>query len=228
MNNTVPIIIIVAIIVTTVIIFRNFIKVWIFQAKKRQVYTHMIRKINTAMERIDVPCFLSSGTCLGFFREQDFIKHDYDIDIGIMQSDFTEDVLTEMENEGFELYRTLGTLSTGVEYSFRLPGTKIGKAAKVDIFVHYNEIHNNKKHVYWTSYKTPLFTEQIKYRVSDFNLKRVRFKGMYVNVPDPTLKYIQEHYGEKWMIPLTPADGYHYYSSPTSIVTPPQSENEIL
>jgi len=227
MNKTTTVIV-VAIIVTLVIFFRDFIRVWIFQNEKRRIYAHMIRKIDRALSRIDTPFFLSSGTCLGFFREKDFIKHDYDIDIGIMQSDFTEDVLTEMENEGFELYRTLGTFETGVEYSFRLPGTNIGKAAKVDIFVHYNEIHNNKKHVYWTSYKSPFFTEQIKYRVSDFNLKKVLFKGMYVNVPDPTLQYIQEHYGENWMIPITQGDGYRYYSSPVSIVNSLQYENEIL
>ena len=42
--------------------------------------------------------------------------------------------------------------------------------------------------------------------------------NIYVYVPHPTIKYIEEHYGEDWMIPKKPFVDYLYYKSPISIV----------
>ena len=40
-------------------------------------------KTKKVFDRLKIPFFLSSGTCLGYFRENKFIDHDYDIDIRI-------------------------------------------------------------------------------------------------------------------------------------------------
>jgi phosphorylcholine metabolism protein LicD len=160
---------------------------------------------------------LSSGTCLGYFRENKFLDHDYDIDIGIFKEDYTPAIINKMAEKGLKLYRTLGSLETGLELSFRLNGTKIGKKAKIDIFLHYR--YDDK--IFWTSYMAPQFKKKIKYQVSNFVLKSVNFMDVIVNVPYPTVKYIREHYGQNWYIPIkTKGQGgsYDYRSSPKSIV----------
>jgi len=75
--------------------------------------------------------------------------------------------------------------------------------------------------IWWSSYIAPKFTKKIKYEVSNFILKPVNFVGVVVNVPYPTIKYMREHYGEHWYIPLKPKSyggTYDYRSTPTSIV----------
>ena len=62
------------------------------------------------------------------------------------------------------------------------------------------------------------FVKRLKYRVSNFKLKKVKFVGLDVYGPDPTLRYIKEHYGDDWMVPKIPFKNYFYNKSPTSLV----------
>ena len=182
---------------------------------KQRVYTKMLSKISKIFKKLKIPIFLSSGTLLGYYRDNKFMDHDYDIDLGIFQEDYNDIIIDEMENNGFYLYRTLGNRETGLELSFYYKGTRIGKRAKVDIFLHYRE-PNGK--IFWTSYEYPKFIKRLKYQVSDFKLKKVTFKEIEIYVPDPTLRYVEEHYGDDWMIPKIPFKTYFYNKSPTSLV----------
>lgn len=181
---------------------------------KQVTYTEILKRTKQVLDKLNIPFFLSSGTCLGYYRENKFIDHDYDIDIGIFEKDYNKDIIKEMISEGFIHYRTLGDKETGLELSFRLPNTELGKNAKIDIFLHYTD---NDKYS-WYSYIYPEFKKKIKYSVNKFLLKKVKFVGLNVNVPYPTLNYITEHYGKDWMIPKKPFTEYIYYKSPKSIV----------
>ena len=179
---------------------------------KQRVYLKMLNKTKKALNRLNIPFFLSSGTCLGYYREGKFIDHDYDIDIGIFKEDYSINIIKEMKKEGFLLYRVWGRLDSGLELSFRLPKTVLGRRAKIDIFVHYN----TDEHTSWYSY-APKKKKKIHYRVSRFGIKDVDFMGTTIGVPDLTLRYIQEHYGNDWFISKNRKD-YKYYLDPTSIV----------
>lgn len=181
---------------------------------KQRVYTEIIEKTKSALDRLSIPFFLSSGTCLGYFREGKFIDHDYDIDVGIFRSDYTEKIKDEMKKEGFILYRIWGDVENGLEMSFRLPGTLVGNYAKIDIFLHYND--NNDNSTSWYSYSPT--KKRLQYKVSKFSIRKVDFMGVEVGVPDPTLKYITEHYGEDWYIPKRPFIDYKYHTDPVSLV----------
>ncbi len=187
---------------------------------KQNVYTDILRRTKKALDKLSVPFFLSSGTCLGYFREGKFIDYDYDIDVGIFAKHYTPKIVTEMKKQGLELYRVLGTKKTGMELSFRLPGTDLGRYAKIDIFLHYFEKDKKtgKNNICWFSYIAPKFKKQVKYRVPEFKIKEVNFMGVNVFVPYPTIEYIENHYGEDWMVPRKPFVDYVYYSSPKSVV----------
>ena len=180
--------------------------------KKQKIYLDIVKKTKVALDRLNIPFFLSSGTCLGYFREGKFIDHDYDIDVGIFKENYSDKITKEMEKEGLTLYRTWGDLDTGLELSFMLKGTSLGKSAKIDIFVHYKD----DKHVSWYSYSPS--KKRLHYRVSKFDIKNVNFMGVIVGVPNPTLTYIEEHYGKDWKIPKKPFIDYKYYSDPISLV----------
>lgn len=191
-----------------------------FINRKSEVYKDILFKVAKVMNRLNIPFFLSSGTLLGYYREGKFLDHDYDVDIGIYNKDFTQDIFNEMKKEGFFNYRNLGKLDTGYEMSFYLRKSKIKKYAKIDIFVHNTETVNGKKMIYWSSYKRPDYKEQIKYRVSYFDIRPVFFYNIPVNIPLNTEKYLREHYGDNWRIPIKPNKhlGYYYATSPVSIV----------
>lgn len=179
---------------------------------KNNVYLAMISRAGRALDRLNIPFFLSSGTCLGYVREGKIIDHDYDIDIGIFREDYNEDIVKEFEKEGLVHVHTLGSLDDGYELKFILPDTIMGKFAKMDLFLHYRD--NGK--IKWYAY-SPL-DEKVTYSVTEFDVKRVNFNGVDVGVPDPTLRYIEEHYGDDWFKPKRPFLDYLYYDGPTSIV----------
>lgn len=186
--------------------------------EKQKIYTDILKRTKKALDRLNIPFFLSSGTCLGYFRENKFIDHDYDIDIGIWREDYDKRLIKEMEKENLKLYRIWGDEKTGMELSFILPNTVLGKHAKIDIFLHYKGLdEHGKSTVSWYTY-APKKSKRIQYRVSDFSIQRTNFMGVDLYVPYPTLKYIEEHYGNDWIIPKKPKQGYSYWSSPKSIV----------
>ena len=181
---------------------------------KQRVYLEILKRTKIALDSLSIPFFLSSGTCLGYFREGNFIKYDYDIDIGIFREDYTHKIVKAMKKVGLKLYRTLGDLENGLELSFFLPGTKLGRWAKVDIFLHYKDAE--KGTVSWYSYSPD--KKRIQYRVNNFGISIENFLGVDVGVPSPTLEYITQHYGADWNIPKRPRKDYLYYQDPASIV----------
>lgn len=184
---------------------------------KQIIYYKILRKTKKVLDELDIPFFLSSGTLLGFVRENKFLDHDYDIDIGIFKEDYNPEIINKMSEKGLKLYRILGNLENGMELSFRLPDTSIGKQAKIDIFLHYK---NNDK-IYWVTYSPPEYKKQIKYQVSNFILKPIKFIDTIVNIPYPTIRYIREHYGNEWFIPIKSkgmGGSYDFRTTPKSIV----------
>jgi hypothetical protein len=196
---------------------QNDTKLFKINMTKQLIYTKILKKTKKVLDELNIPFFLSSGTLLGFVRENKFLDHDYDIDIGIFKEDYNPEIINKMSDKGLKLYRILGDVNNGMELSFKLYGTEVGKHAKIDIFLHYKE--NDK--IYWITYSPPKYEKRIKYQVSKFILKSVKFMGITVNIPYPTIKHIREHYGEKWYIPIKSkgAGGtYDFRTSPSSIV----------
>ena len=150
---------------------------------KQEIYTDILARTEKVMNRLNIPFFLSSGTLLGYYRDGKIIDHDYDVDVGIFQKDYTPKIIEEMKKEGFDNYRNLGDVKRGLEMSFYLINSKLGKEAKIDIFVHNEEQIGFKKYIYWATYKKPDYVKRIKYRVSAFNLKPVVFNGVRLNIP---------------------------------------------
>ena len=52
--------------------------------------------IVTLLNKNDIPHFAAAGTCLGIVREGKPLKHDQDIDIGIMDQDWDPKKLIEV------------------------------------------------------------------------------------------------------------------------------------
>lgn len=127
---------------------------------------------------------LFAGTLLGAVREHDFIAHDEDVDLFVLEEDRQKviDLLPELLAKGFEVvryHRTGKTMSVirkdqYTDFSFFAPYSK--------------DLRNSGE---WLTIDTQL-TETITYN----------FLGINVKIPKDFEGYLECTYGEDWRIPI--------------------------
>jgi len=164
--------------------------------------TELLRKCSQALTAIDCPFFLSDGVVLGVLRENDFIEHDPDVDIGVFYEDFKDkvDVILEtMLTHDFDLKEIHGTPEEGYQYSFKRAGIKL------DIFIYYHTDNDLIYHSVWND------VQQKQYLFRKFKVEEINFNGMQVNIPSPLIQYVIDHYGITWEIP---DKSWSWWSSP--------------
>ncbi|XP_022624143.1 fukutin isoform X5 [Seriola dumerili] len=83
------------------------------------------------LARLDIPFWLSSGTCLGWFRQCSIISYSRDVDIGIFIVDFRTDILAAFRDAGLSLKHKFGKVEDSLELSF------LSEDVKLDIFFFY-------------------------------------------------------------------------------------------
>lgn len=116
--------------------------------------------------------FLIYGTCLGFYRDSDYVLGDNDIDVSVKCGVETRKKLFEkLERAEFMRYYTIGANPSRNAHFFK-------KDILIDIFFFLQEVH-----------------------YSFLNLARkISYKGREFNVPAETEKYLEFLYGN-WKVP---------------------------
>jgi len=148
--------------------------------------------------------WLTDGTLLGFYRDNGFIEHDEDIDLGCLIEDLNETVLFDFLDNGFKLDSIYGNRNIGLEFSFKR------KEMKLDIFFFYKEDHKFW-HGAWVRKKINGVKKDnlIKYSYDPFKLIEIEFYGHKFNAPDNIEKYIETKYGKNWKEPVKEWDWAH-------------------
>lgn len=148
--------------------------------------TKCLRDAKHVLNKMRMKWWCEAGTCLGVMREKDFVPHDSDIDIGVLDNKRIGELRQNLLDNGFEFVHEFGTPDNGFEFAFRKYGVKI------DFFWFYDQ-DGKMWHSAW------LQGEQLFY---DFpphlfvNLKEVEFQGMNVWVPNPPEEYLTIRYGD--------------------------------
>jgi len=144
---------------------------------------------------LDDKYFLVYGTCLGAVREGNILKHDLDIDVGIMREDFKMEYVNRLIKNGFSLYNMFGSLEFCMELSFR----KLD--VKVDLMFFYKEKNliynalcenggrNGLGDLIIHSYEPKLF------EINELAIEDNYFYSLGVD-------YIRAVYGENWRVPV--------------------------
>ncbi|MDP2654936.1 MAG: hypothetical protein Q8Q08_13025 [Candidatus Omnitrophota bacterium] len=146
--------------------------------------------------------WLEAGTCLGFFREGDFIGHDLDLDFGILAEDFSWDIVNELVRRGFGIHRVYGARDHGLEIRMARHGIKC------DIFLFYR---NGEElwHAAWRNGGAD-FKRDIIYLVFERALLMDRAAleieapvgpPIHAFVPERTEDYLRARYGKHWAEP---------------------------
>lgn len=145
--------------------------------------------LNRVSKNSGVKYWLEFGTLLGKVRENNFIGHDINFDIGVMQDELTPKFIIDLENEGFKRVSSLSLKGEGLKnlkYDY--------KGIEVEIFIFDRE---NEKVVCY------LETEDGQvavYKLSNSTLKEIQFMGIDTYIPRNSLKRLLEIYGKNFNI----------------------------
>uniref|UniRef100_UPI00358EFC90 ribitol-5-phosphate transferase FKTN isoform X4 n=1 Tax=Myxine glutinosa TaxID=7769 RepID=UPI00358EFC90 len=99
----------------------------------RRMGLALLLTASLALQPLGIPFWLSSGTCLGWFRQCDIIPYSRDVDIGLRIEDFTPELVPVLEQQGLTLTHKLGFVDDSLELSFSRFGIKL------DMFFFYAE-----------------------------------------------------------------------------------------
>jgi len=161
----------------------------LFKKKALEVLSTAIN----ALDRLGVRFWLSSGTCLGWFRQCDIIPHSKDVDIGIWIKDYNPLLISEFEKSGLILKHRFGRIEDSFELSFRTKGDYV----KLDIFFFYEE-----SDYMWNGGTQARTGKKFKYIFPKFTLCWTDLLGLKVRVPSETESYIMANYGKDWHVPV--------------------------
>lgn len=159
----------------------------------------LLQCFSEALNEAGVKFWLDFGTLLGYYRENDFIKHDLDLDTGAYLKD-RNIIRKALEAAGFCLVREFDCFSDGShEECYRFKNTTI------DVF--YFQLEGEKRYCYLYSLvgkkklNKVLPAKVTKISLPDASVKKVVFKGANVYIPENTEEILKLNYGPNFMIP---------------------------
>lgn len=175
---------------------RNYIKkrkVSIEREKQGEILQEygkeILRILNTVSQKTKVKYWLEFGTLLGKVRENNFIGHDINFDIGVMKEELTPDFLMELEKNGF-VRKTILSFEDGLKSL-----TYIYKGIVIELFIFERE--GDKVLCYMENEKQ----ERYVYRLTNTTLKEVEFMGIQTFIPRNSMRRLLEIYGSHFNIP---------------------------
>lgn len=150
----------------------------------------MLFKAADVIERNKLMFFLSDGTCLGAYREHDFIDTDVDIDLKMLAEDIVPNfrlLVSEFECAGFRVLPGNCTLSFRNAMALRLEPYHLDISG---MFLVNGERWNPGRKA--LAYPAHLFEDP----------EQIEFLGRKFYVPTPTTEYLEWTYGPDYMIPI--------------------------
>jgi len=154
-----------------------------------------LRDFTEACGEADMNPFLMWGTLLGCVREGGFLKHDHDIDIGILARDWPKRslLIEAMRRRGY------GLDDVGGNYKMRFIGRDLLAHLDVDVFFPWEGKmicflnHESGRSGAW--FPLDAFN----------NFRSLTFAGTPVSIPDPPERVLETAYGD-WRTPVKKYD----------------------
>jgi hypothetical protein len=148
-----------------------------------ELATKILEDWDDCCKSLEIPHFLIYGTCLGFFRDGEFIEGDSDIDTRVIcKKGKWKEFVKAMKAEGF----TKGEK----DWQFYRDGILLCIERSVKV----GEIIQDGK----------------KYKVMPYYHKfdEIWYNGRKYNLPHPVVKYLEGRYGKDWYTPNPKWDKY--------------------
>ncbi|WP_434352803.1 hypothetical protein VH441_06230 [Psychrobacter sp. HD31] len=155
-----------------------------------------LQDLKTILDQKGVEFFLISGTLLGCIRENNFLGHDKDIDVGVWDTYTYEQLIQKIATSGN--FYIIKSRTRDVIKLRHLNGTN------VDVFITYREFDD-----YWHA------GVKQKWHNKPFELVEHYFLGASYLIPADFDLYLTENYGD-WQTPMKNFDSA--YDTPNSVI----------
>ena len=160
------------------------------------------KSICNILNNLKIDYFLIGGALLGAIRNNDFIKWDWGVDIGILNlNDFFnkfELLVNSLKEKNFYI---LSTIKEKQDLKIYFKG-KFPK--EVSAYTIFSWNYSNKEKKYWRrEYSIP--EKFLK------NFSKIEFQGVLINCPFNPEEYLTHAYGD-WKIPMRSSDKNLYNS----------------
>lgn len=164
----------------------------------------VLAHISGVLEKHKIPAFATYGTLLGFVRDNGFLPHDDDIDLGVLPGDWTPQRLLKVLLEDEEGFSFLFAFSyNGRVTEFKLQYGKV----PIDFFFYEDdgEEFSAGSYHYYPNVKYPTPNANSAQRVCEPRIEalgRIRVYGIDFPVPSNTEYVLERLYGN-WRVPDT-------------------------
>lgn len=142
------------------------------------------------LNQINLNFFLVSGTLLGYEREGGFLRHDKDIDVGVLGWENQYDLCFALLKSNLF---TMDAQFLKGHQSYYIPIKHIQSGMWMDIFIYHTE---NQKYVTGVDF---LFGHRQTFAFTPFKLKPMQFLGVNMFIPEDADLNLQENFGD-WRI----------------------------
>ncbi|KAM4612899.1 ribitol-5-phosphate transferase FKTN [Polymixia lowei] len=178
----------------------------------------LLHLASRTLSGLGVPFWLSSGTCLGWYRQCSIIPYSRDVDLGIFIKDYRPDIVSAFQKAGLPLKHKFGKVEDSLELSFQ------GRDVKLDIFFFYEE-----GDIMWNGGTQAKSGKKFKYVFPRFSLCWSELAELRARVPCETLDYVRANYGATWNIPVRTWD---WKTSPSNVqengLWPPREWAQVI
>lgn len=168
---------------------------------KQEKFRKTLIAARNALESVNIPFHLHSGSALGAIREGKFIAHDNDIDLGVFIWDYKKSLVSAMKKHGFKVDQH-GVLAFGKEYTFVHKKTGV----PVDVFLVYKDRLKKKgkaEDIYWVASFFGACDNKkyglCRWKYRPYNPVPVSMRGILVN--SAPISALEDGYGPRWNIP---------------------------
>ena len=177
---------------------------------------------NSQLNKYDL--WLDFGTLLGFYRENDFINHDLDMDFGIIINDYNDFLEKEkyLLKNGFSRTKEFYYKNRLVELSYSYKGLN------VDFIVYRRKadvIESDTIFFMTNALGKPTRYEVYNYSLPFSELEEHNFKAVEIKVPNNAREYLSKLYGEDFEVPNT---NYNWKENPIYKRVSSEEANVIL
>lgn len=176
-----------------------------------------LKDVDKGFKELKVDYWLDFGTMLGCVREKDFIKHDLDLDFGVVYSKRNKDIEEVFKRNSLikrkEIWLKDQKILAQESYTYK---NKIN----IDIY-YYREILNELLLYDFIKEENSSYDESIKKnggldivitRYPKSELINVEFKNGKYKIPKMYKKYLEITYGKDYMKPKKPYENYYLKS----------------
>lgn len=179
---------------------------------------HLLEDLNRVFKSASVPYFVDFGTLLGMVRDNGFIAHDIDIDLGVIATKKQQIMIRKaLQDAGHKLWRTYRIDDNIVQESYHYMSWINKPLIRFDINYYVNDDEYSKT---WLFYREPdtyyppgirNVVELVYSRIE--KISTLQIKGHTIPVPYNAQRILEEKYGPNWKVP---DPNWIYWNSPSA------------